>query len=152
MLSVRKVTQKAGEGTQYAALCFRAHKGKSHQILLVTSRGTGRWIPPKGWPIKGLTPAQTAEREALEEAGVRGQVFEAALGCYKYHRVPGTHAKLSAEAYIFPLLVGGRMRDFKEKGQRKVQWFSPKKAAMLVREPKLKKIIRAFDPAALPPI
>jgi hypothetical protein len=43
-------TQKAQIelASQYAALPFRA-KGKSElEIMLVTSRGTGRWIIPKG--------------------------------------------------------------------------------------------------------
>ena len=55
--------------TQYGALCWRMHRGKV-EVLLITSRDTGRWVIPKGWPIDGLAPAQTAAREAWEEAGV----------------------------------------------------------------------------------
>jgi predicted NUDIX family NTP pyrophosphohydrolase len=35
--------------------------------LLVTSRDTGRWIIPKGWPAKRKSPHKSAAREALEE-------------------------------------------------------------------------------------
>jgi 8-oxo-dGTP pyrophosphatase MutT (NUDIX family) len=37
----------------YAALCFR-HKdnGTSIEILVVTSRDSGRWSIPKGWPME----------------------------------------------------------------------------------------------------
>ncbi|MFC6583776.1 NUDIX hydrolase [Sulfitobacter aestuariivivens] len=52
--------------TQFAALCYRVKKGKV-QVLLVTSRGTKRWIVPKGWPMDGKTPAQSAALEAWEE-------------------------------------------------------------------------------------
>ncbi|NOX74368.1 MAG: NUDIX hydrolase [Alphaproteobacteria bacterium] len=148
MLPVKKIRRKTGEGTQYAALCYRARKGRKVEILLVTSRKTGRWIPPKGWPMKGKSPEKAAAQEAFEEAGVKGQVYDFALGRYRYKRENGV-GKPSDEAYIFPLEVEKLAKRFKEKGQRKIKWFSPKKAAMLVREPKLKKIIREFDPKLL---
>jgi 8-oxo-dGTP pyrophosphatase MutT (NUDIX family) len=150
MLPVKKVIRKTGKGTQYAALCFRLRKNKKVEILLVTSRRAGRWIPPKGWPMKGKKPQIAAAVEAHEEAGVKGQVFQMALGRYRYGRDPGTASHRPAEAFVFPLEVESLDKDFKEKGQRRVKWFSPKRAAMMVREPKLKKIIREFDPAQLP--
>ncbi|MEN9850080.1 MAG: hypothetical protein RL128_243, partial [Pseudomonadota bacterium] len=61
--------------TQYGALCWRMHRGKV-EVLLITSRDTGRWVIPKGWPIDGLAPAQTAAREAWEEAGVEGDIAD----------------------------------------------------------------------------
>ncbi len=146
----KKVLRKTGTGTQYAALCFRRRKGGKCRILLVTSRGTGRWIPPKGWPIRGLSPAQSAAQEAFEEAGVKGAVGSRALGKYKYHRDPDGPARPSAEAYLFPLEVVALVSEFKEKGQRRVKWFSRKKAALMVREPKLRKMIRNFDPDKTP--
>ncbi|NOX39674.1 MAG: NUDIX hydrolase [Alphaproteobacteria bacterium] len=150
MLKARKVARKTGKSTQYAALCFRMHKRRGLEILLVTSRGTGRWIPPKGWPIKGKSPGLSAAVEAFEEAGVRGRVQKTALGRYRYHQSGDQETKPASEAYIFPLEVRLHAGKFKEKGQRKIKWFSPKKAAKLVREPKLKKIIRGFDPTILP--
>ena len=49
---------------QVAALCYR-QKGADKKVLLVTSRGTGRWIIPKGWPMDDLPPAKAAAVEAL---------------------------------------------------------------------------------------
>ena len=149
MVPAKKVARKAGRGTQYAALCYRLDRSGRAEILLVTSRGTGRWIPPKGWPVKGKRPHKAAAQEALEEAGVRGRVHKMALGRYKFRKNGAGNGRVAREAYIFPLEVKERLRDFKEKGQRKVRWFSRQRAAMLVREPKLKKIIRDFDPAWL---
>ena len=37
---------------QVAALCHRTNTGNK-EVLMITSRGTGRWILPKGWPING---------------------------------------------------------------------------------------------------
>src|SRR4051812_31246741 len=52
---------------QFGALPVRRTKDGS-RILLVTSRETGRWIIPKGWPMAGKKPYQAAAQEALEEA------------------------------------------------------------------------------------
>ncbi|WP_153885555.1 NUDIX domain-containing protein [Microvirga tunisiensis] len=38
--------------------------------MLVTTRGRKRWIVPKGWPVPGLQPYESAAREAFEEAGL----------------------------------------------------------------------------------
>ncbi len=149
MIPPGKVIAKRQEGTQYAALCFRRTAGQKPQVLLITSRGTGRWIPPKGWPIEGLSPAESAAQEALEEAGVTGQTYPAALGRYKYNRLKDRDKKKSSEAYIFALRVTAHRSDFKEKGQRRIQWFDQKTAALLVREPKLRQIIADFDPDLL---
>ena len=44
------------------------------RILLITSRGTRRWVIPKGWPMRGLKPQEAAAVEAAEEAGIVGEV------------------------------------------------------------------------------
>ena len=44
--------------SQFAALCYRM-KASRCEVLLITSRRTGRWIIPKGWPEDGLTPADS---------------------------------------------------------------------------------------------
>ena len=148
MISSKNVAKKARKSTQIAALCYRITKKDKCEILLVTSRGTGRWIPPKGWPIKGKSLHKAAAIEAFEEAGVKGEISSYALGRYKYKRTGEDQDQhVSDEAYIFPLYVKKLATKYKEQGQRRVKWFSPKKAAMLVREPNLKRIIRRFDPS-----
>ena len=49
--------QKRDVRSQFGALCYRVVDGQV-QVLLITSRGTGRWILPKGWPVDGATPAE----------------------------------------------------------------------------------------------
>ena len=71
---------------QYAALPYR-RKGKSApEVLLVTSRETGRWIIPKGWPLKGKAPHKAAAREAREEAGVVGKINRRSVGSFSYEK------------------------------------------------------------------
>ena len=72
---------------QFGALPYRFDRHADLEVLLITSRETGRWIIPKGGPIKGFKPGQTAALEAYEEAGVRGRVSARPLG----RAVAGTH-------------------------------------------------------------
>jgi len=41
-----------------------------NEILLVKERADGCWAMPGGWCDIGFTPAEVAEKEALEEAGI----------------------------------------------------------------------------------
>ena len=54
------------------------------EVLLVTSRRGTRWLLPKGVVEPDLTPAVSAQKEAMEEAGVRGQIDDRPLGTYQY--------------------------------------------------------------------
>lgn len=131
--------------TQFAALCYRL-KGNKVQILLVTTRRTGRWIVPKGWPIDGLTPQKSAAQEAWEEAGVVGHAEGRPLGLFSYTKMLDEDEMLPCVAMIYAVKVKSLARDFPEQGQRKRKWFSRKQAANMVGEPELARILRDFDP------
>ena len=62
------------------------NKGKGLEILLITSIGNGRWILPKGHIADGLSPRESATKEALEEAGVNGTVSTKKIGDYTYSK------------------------------------------------------------------
>lgn len=55
------------------AIPYMELNGK-RQYVLITTRGSGRWIFPKGSLEAGFGERELAEMEALEEAGVRGKV------------------------------------------------------------------------------
>lgn len=132
--------------TQFCALPYRIRDGKV-QILLVTTRGAGRWILPKGWPMHGATPAQTAATEAFEEAGVRGKAEDRVLGFYTYTKVHDGE-RYPVVAAVFPLRVDNVFSDWPEKGQRRRKWVSQKKAAKLLADRALRAIVTQFDPRA----
>lgn len=138
---------KSAVRTQFAALCYRV-KGNKVQFLLVTTRRTGRWIVPKGWPIDGLTPQKSAAQEAWEEAGVVGQPDARPLGLFSYTKMVGDDEVLPCVAMVYGVKVKSLARDFPEKGQRKRKWVSRKQAAKMVGEPELARILRDFDPRA----
>jgi len=51
---------------QYGALPYRFSETGTLEFLLVTTRESKRWIVPKGGPIKGLKPSESAAQEAFE--------------------------------------------------------------------------------------
>ena len=130
--------------TQFAALCYRRTKKDGLQILLLTSRDTGRWVIPKGWPMGTKPPHVVAETEAREEAGVKGIVEHEPLGCFGYGKTMAEGLVLPCEVQVHALEVTGSIKDYKEKGERRLEWVSPKEAAERVAEPGLQKLIRAF--------
>lgn len=138
-------TGDAPPAVQYAALCYRKTKGKV-DVLLVTSRDTGRWVLPKGWPIKGLEPPQAAAREAFEEAGIEGAVFDQCLGHFSYLKRLNTGEDLPCTVAVYALKTARQLNRFPEKGQRQRKWFRPQKAALCVQEPELQALLAAFAP------
>lgn len=129
---------------QYAALCYRRNKDGQLDILLLTSRDTGRWVIPKGWPM-GSKPGYTvAEIEALQEAGIKGIVEHDPLGSFGYGKAMAEGLVLPCEVQVHALEVTGSVKNYKEKGERTLEWVSPQLAAERVAEPGLKKIILTF--------
>ena len=119
ILGRAKRARKAGRiPLQYGALCFR-NTPKGIRILLVTSRRSKRWISPKGWPMPGKTPAETAAEEAWEEAGVRGTPIPHSLGFYRYRKFIDRKTNITCTVQVFPVLVTEQVRRFPEHGERR---------------------------------
>lgn len=129
---------------QVAALPWRESGEGSREVLLVTSRGTGRWVLPKGWPEKSEPLHEAAAREAAEEAGVAGPVEPAEIGRFYYGKVSPTGARRRCEVRVFPLEVESVADKWPERKQRKRHWFTPQEAADLVAEAELRELIASF--------
>lgn len=129
---------------QVAALCWRPGDA-GPEVMLITTRRTKRWTPPKGWPMEGRTLAGAAAQEAWEEAGVTGEICENAIGGYSYQRrFRGGELSTPVRVDVFPLEVAEVQKTYPERGQRKRKWMSPRAAAKAVREPELKRLIANF--------
>jgi 8-oxo-dGTP pyrophosphatase MutT (NUDIX family) len=139
----RKV--KLAVRVQYGALPYRFSQDAALEILLVTTRGTRRWIVPKGWPIRGLRPAKSAAREAFEEAGVTGRIGAKPIGLFSYDKLGDeTGGSTTCEVKVYPLLVKRQSHVWPESHQRTTQWVEPSRAIAMIKEPELKKIVAAF--------
>lgn len=129
---------------QVAALCTRTG-ANGQEVLLITSRGTGRWIVPKGWPIKGKTGSQSALQEAWEEAGViKAQVEDEPTGSYDYLKQRDNGTGEMVETLVYKVRVRELAKNYPERDERIREWMSPQKAADLVAEPELSALLRAL--------
>lgn len=122
---------KNGRAKQCAALPFTGEPGAT-KVLLVTSRGTGRWVLPKGWVERGLKGHELAAKEAFEEAGVVGQARKHAIGAYSYDK-----DGVEMAVRVFALKVEKLLDDWPEQTQRTRRWFSLAEAATVVDEGEL---------------
>jgi 8-oxo-dGTP pyrophosphatase MutT (NUDIX family) len=149
-MSKPKNGQKAAPApnVQYAALPWRAASDGGLEILLITSRETRRWIIPKGWPIRGLTPPQSAAREAFEEAGVDGVPGSDPIGCYTYLKRLSGGRPQTMQVTVFPLRVLSEAARWPEQRQREKRWSPPQDAAGCVDEPELRELLRTVRLAA----
>lgn len=129
---------------QVAALCYQdTEAGK--RVLLITSRGTGRWIVPKGWPIEGKDGAGSALQEAWEEAGVsKADVVATPIGSYGYDKGLGDGKSIPIHTEVYLAKVTAMKKNYPEVDQRERAWFTPEEAADLVDEPELSDIFRAL--------
>lgn len=137
---------------QVAALPYRFDESGKVEVMLITSRGGQRWIPPKGNLMRGVAPHDAAAREAFEEAGVIGRVSAKPIGTFRATKSPGEGASILLDITLFPLQVDSRAEDWPERGQRTVLWFEPGDAARVVREPDLANLISSFHPGRARPV
>jgi 8-oxo-dGTP pyrophosphatase MutT (NUDIX family) len=104
--------------TQYGALPFEWSREGDLKVMLVTTRGRKRWLIPKGWPIRGLEPHESAAREAFEEAGLVGRIHPEAVGSFEYVKRLRVGLKVKCVVKVFPLHVDHQRPSWLEKGER----------------------------------
>ncbi|WP_294230247.1 NUDIX hydrolase [uncultured Shimia sp.] len=127
---------------QVAALCTREKKGAT-EVLLITSRDTGRWVLPKGWPINGLDAPGAALREAWEEAGVKeANINSEPVGIYGYAKRLDGGLEVPVDVTVFETEVTELVDDFPEAEERTRKWVPAQEAAGMVNEPQLQAILR----------
>jgi 8-oxo-dGTP pyrophosphatase MutT (NUDIX family) len=132
---------------QYAARCYRQAAGREGiEVLIITSRDSGRWVIPKGWPMKRKKPHEAAEIEARQEAGVRGRVKKKPIGSYTYLKWLDNGDVAPCVVDVYEIEVEEVASDYKERGQRTLEWVSPDEAARRVREVELKSLLVEFRP------
>ena len=122
---------------QSAALPYRVN-GTGIEVLLVTSSRGRRWVIPKGLIEGDLSPAASAAKEALEEAGVEGRMRKRSLGSYTYEKWGGT-----CEVEVFPLAVK-REHDAWDEDFRTREWVSLEEAVRRLVEDDLRCIVEAL--------
>lgn len=125
---------------QTGALPWR-HNDDGIDVLLVTGRNSGRWMIPKGWPMRGTCLAEAAAQEAFEEAGVRGRIDGVPLGSFRHVKRHLMVGPLEVCIVVHALAVEHELPAWPEDAQRVRRWFSLDEAAAVVRSKQLGKMI-----------
>ncbi len=123
---------------QSGVIPYRVKNGKI-EVLLITTRNRQHWVIPKGGICNGMSPPDSAAKEAWEEAGVVGEVDANELGTYKYRKRGKTYW-----VKIFLLPVDTVLEDYPEASQRKRRWVDVTKAVRRVKKASLKRILKGF--------
>lgn len=113
---------------------------KELQILLISSSSNKHWGVPKGIVEPGMTPCDSAAKEAKEEAGIDGIISEQLFDCYQYEKWGG-----QCHVQVFPLAVThmDSDRDWEE-NHRQRKWLTLKKAVSLVKQDSLRELFKSF--------
>jgi 8-oxo-dGTP pyrophosphatase MutT (NUDIX family) len=117
------------------------------RICLITSRGGGNLVVPKGCLEHGRTAEQIALQEAWEEAGLIGLLHAPPIGSYRYEK-----AGRRFEVVMFLMDVTTVVKDWPESRWRSRYWLRPADAVARIRVRGLRKLIRravAVEPVAL---
>ena len=113
------------DGGRLIAGCIPTRgKGAELRIMVIAARGTDAQVTfPKGGWEEDETLEQAAQREACEEAGVRGTLRQL-VGSYDFESKQG----IVASAHVFWLDVSEVLEHFPEESQRVREWISPAQA------------------------
>jgi len=122
---------------QATAVPYRRRDGRL-EFCLITSSGGTRWGFPKGIIDPGETPAQTALKEAWEEAGIEGVIEGGPLGAYTYQ-------KWGTELEVTGLLmrITSADEDWPEADLRRRRFCDAGEAAALVDRPGVRRLLSA---------
>ena len=136
---------------QVAAVCYRRH-ASSIEFLLVNTNGGNKWTFPKGAPEPSLSHSQAAEREAWEEAGVRGHIEPRHFHLYihskgVFWKTPGVR-----EFVVKAFLMEVEGTEESHEPMRNPTWYAPEEARKILakgREVKYAREMQAVVDRAL---
>jgi uncharacterized protein len=133
---------------KYGVLAYDIGSDGEPRFLLITSRETRRWVIPRGNPVPGLSPPQSAAQEGYEEAGLTGMVGREEIGTYQFDKKRKDGSVQTANVHVYPLRTTIQSGQWPEQSERQTRWFTRDEAVEAVAEPGLKELIRSFVPPA----
>lgn len=118
------------------------------QFLLITPKfkdgmnpKKNQWLVPKGAIKADIRPAESARIEALEEAGVLGEVHPRIKGLYRFQPKNGP----TQEIHTYFMKASYTMKDWEEKNQRKRKWVAIENIRQFLDDPELIEIIESHE-------
>ena len=126
--------------TQSSVIPYRVRDGKA-EILVIASSKKHHLVVPKGIKDPGLSPRESAAKEALEEAGIEGEVAETALGSYTCEKWGAT-----CTVTVYPMKVTRFIAEEDwEESHRGREWVSPERAAKELKQRELAPLVNKLE-------
>ena len=123
--------------TQSSVIPYRVRDGKL-EVLVIASSKKHHLVVPKGIKDPGLSPRESAAKEALEEAGVEGEVAETELGSYTCEKWGAT-----CTVAVYPMKVTRVIaEDEWEERHRGREWVTPDVAASRLKQKELRPLVK----------
>jgi 8-oxo-dGTP pyrophosphatase MutT (NUDIX family) len=136
---------------QVAAVCYRRRES-SIEFLLVNTNGGNKWTFPKGAPEPSLSHSQSAEREAWEEAGVRGHIEPRHFHLYIHSKGVFWKSPGVREFVVKAFLMEVERTEESHEPMRHPTWFAPEETRRILakgREVKYAREMQAVVDRAL---
>lgn len=131
--------------TQSAVIPYRVRDGRL-EILVIGSSKSGHPVVPKGIQDPGLSPQESAAKEAHEEAGIEGEVGADALGSYTCDKWGAT-----CTVAVYPMRVTRVLDEAEwEERHRTRRWRAPAQAAAELRQRELAPMVLELERRACP--
>jgi len=122
--------------TQSSVIPYRVRDGKL-EVLVIASSKKHHLVVPKGIKDPGLSPRESAAKEALEEAGIEGEVAETALGSYTCEKWGAT-----CTVAVYPMKVTRVIPEEEwEESHRGREWVTPDVAASRLKQQELRPLV-----------
>jgi len=110
-----------------------------YKIVMVTTRKGKKWTLPKGIVEPGLTAPESAEREAEEEAGIKGHVEQVMFDWFQYEKWGGT-----CTVKVYLMYVKNLQDRWEEDHIRERRLFSPEEAMQWVGRKDIRSVLQKF--------
>jgi len=137
---VKKLAEPRPGQINSGALPFMVDEDGELRVMLVTQRGGGGWIIPKGNIDKGMSSWDSAAKEALEEAGVEGVCSNRVIGFYHTGKSNGNSVRVD----IFPMKISRILPEWEESEERCRHFFKIDNAVRIVRDEGISAILSKF--------
>ena len=125
--------------SQSAVLPYR-WQGDRLEILLITNHRGKHYVIPKGVIEPGMTAADSAAKEAFEEAGILGISEAKPAGEYSYKKWGGC-----CRVQVYPMEVQEIFAQWPEQKERSRRWVSTEKALSLLKHKNLHPLIKQWS-------
>jgi len=125
---------------QSGVIPFRFYENQ-WQVLLVTKPHKSKWGLAKGIIEPGLTAIESAQKEAMEEAGAIGDVVHKPLGRFQHAKWGGT-----CDVVIYPMQVSSLLEDGEwESNKRSRRWFSFAEAQKQIHNQQIQSLFKTLE-------